>query len=128
MRNGIVYAMRRTQKKGVFREWALHREVLGMSPEDPLWVDHRDGDGLNCRRANVRKATPSLNAHNRKMRADNTSGYMGVSLQANTGRWRAALDKKTIGEFDTAEEANEARLAAECRKYGIQPRRADAHK
>jgi hypothetical protein len=40
----------------------LHQFVLGR------WTDHKDGDGLNNRRCNLRLVTPSENARNRHAR------------------------------------------------------------
>ena len=47
----------------------LHTAIMGrmgIEPPTPLHtiVDHRDSDGLNCRRDNLRWATPSMNAKN----------------------------------------------------------------
>lgn len=47
----------------------LHIEIMkrtGVPPPDLFhtMVDHRDSDGLNCRRGNLRWATPSMNAKN----------------------------------------------------------------
>lgn len=51
---------------------------------------------------------------------NNTSGYKGVSLIKKTGRYRAYITlrgkRKHIGIFDTAEEADQARIEAE-KKY-----------
>lgn len=41
-------------------------------------IDHRDEDGLNCCRLNLRSATKSQNRSNAGKRIDNTSGYKGV--------------------------------------------------
>lgn len=48
----------------------LHIEILKRfqpTPPSPLHilVDHRDGNSLNCRRSNLRWATPVMNARNR---------------------------------------------------------------
>lgn len=41
----------------------LHRQILGAKPGEE--VDHEDGDGLNCRRSNIRIATHQENMRNR---------------------------------------------------------------
>lgn len=53
----------------------LHRFIMDAPPDKQ--VDHRDGDGLNCRRLNMRIATRTQNARNCK--PCGTSGYKGVS-------------------------------------------------
>jgi hypothetical protein len=47
----------------------LHTAIMqrtGIKPPTPLHklIDHRDGDGLNCRRSNLRWATHSMNVAN----------------------------------------------------------------
>lgn len=64
----------------------LHRFLTGWQR-----VDHRNGDGLDCRRENLRPATHAENARNTARRVDSTSGYKGVSWAAHTGRWRALI-------------------------------------
>jgi hypothetical protein len=99
----------------------LHRLVLGLSEDDPL-VDHRDLDGLNNKRKNLRVATKSQNGHNRLKRADNTSGYKGVYLCRSTGRWRAATQaegaRHKLGRFDDPESAARAYDTAALRLHG----------
>ena len=66
-----------------------HRLILNPGPE---WeVDHRDGNGLNNIRSNLRKATRHQNGANRGMSRNNTSGYKGVSLVKASGKWYAAI-------------------------------------
>lgn len=121
-KSGLVYA---TGKNSV----ALHLHILnlhtGLGPGKGPQGDHKDGDTLNCRRSNLRIVTPQVNARNRTRKKTNTSGYIGV--ERHKKRWRARLDKRHLGYFNTAEEANEARLEAECRKWGVEPRREVDH-
>ncbi len=63
----------------------LHREILGGL------VDHKDGDGLNCLRENLRPASPQQNAANVGLRKDNRSGFKGVSLNSRLEKWQAAI-------------------------------------
>lgn len=89
----------------------LHRLILGLKKGDPS-VDHRDLDGLNNRRANLRVATKAQNGMNRTKRADNTSGFKGVYLCRRTGQWRAQLSARKkvyrLGRFPTPEAAARA--------------------
>lgn len=90
----------------------LHREVLGVT--DPrLDVDHKDHDGLNCRKQNLRPATRSQNAANGRIRRTNTTGYKGVYHPAwRSTKWQASICcqyKITyIGCYVTKEEAARA--------------------
>lgn len=67
----LVYAAARIDGRIVY----LHRFLL--EPPDDVLVDHIDGDGLNDRRANLRGATPTVNAANwHRVRGE--SVYRGV--------------------------------------------------
>lgn len=54
-------------------------------------VDHKDGDGLNCRRKNLRHATTSQNGFNQKKRVTNRSGVKGVHWCRRERRWLAKI-------------------------------------
>jgi hypothetical protein len=80
----------------------LHRFLA--SPPDGFIVDHRDGNGLDNRRSNIRVATQSLNQYNRPRTGMKVaSGYRGVSLQ-DDGRYLALIYHKgkaiRLGMFD----------------------------
>lgn len=92
--------------------------------EEPLSiVDHIDGDRLNNRADNLRLVSEQVNARNRKMRNDNTSGITGISYNRRMKKWRCTyyLDdgKRKNLYFDTKEEALQARLRHE-REVSIQ--------
>lgn len=71
-------------------------------------VDHKNGNGLDNRRANLRPATFAQNAQNKKRPRNNKSGAKGVS--PDRGRWRAQIrdaegKSRYLGTFDTVKEA-----------------------
>lgn len=89
----------------------MHRTILGLEYGDPRLGDHKDGDGLNNQRANLRICTPTENSCNRKIGVNNTSGYKGVTWVKNNNAWQASIRingvGKYLGLFKTAEEAHE---------------------
>lgn len=84
-------------------------------------IDHRDGDGLNNRWANLREASKVENAGNVRAKSRNTSGFKGVSQKSN-GRYRASIQShgkwRHLGTFVTAEEAHSAYAAAAAEAFG----------
>jgi hypothetical protein len=88
----------------------MHQVILGQSG-----VDHRDSNGLNNQRFNLRPATQAQQLRNQRIRRDNTSGYKGVYWYRPDGKWRARVyvDGRChhVGTFDTAEAAAAARAA-----------------
>lgn len=89
----------------------IHRWLILDGANGGPVVDHRDGDKLNNRRANLRQCSQANNSKNTRLGRNNTSGAKGVSQDAN-GRWRARIwkDRKEIriGTFGTIEEAQRA--------------------
>ena len=87
------YAYRRKYIEGKRHIVSMHREIMGLDLGDERIVDHKDRDGLNNRRYNLRMADHSVNSHNRKLTKSNTSGYRGVFWNKKTERWMAACYK-----------------------------------
>jgi hypothetical protein len=103
----------------------MHREVLGLKRGDARRGEHRNGDTLDNRRSNLRPATDSQNAMNRRrIVANNTSGHKGVYFRprSKSNQWGAfvKLHGKMIhlGFRATKEEAIALRLAGEKQYYG----------
>jgi len=67
----------------------MHRLILG-TPKKML-ADHRDGDGLNNRRENLRTVTRKENVLNSSSHRDSTSKYLGVSRVGKSDTWRADI-------------------------------------
>lgn len=97
----------------------MHRFILGVSGR--LLVDHKNGDGLDNRKQNLRCATNAQNLCNRGKNSNNTTGYKGVSYYRRTGRYAANIGaghKRFLGYFDTAEEAHKAYSEAAYKLHG----------
>ena len=61
------------------RQIRMSRQILGLEYGDPRQGEHRNGDTLDNQDHNLRIATNSQNAMNRKrIMANNTSGFKGV--------------------------------------------------
>ena len=112
------YASRREGQKILL----MHREILGLSGCRFPLVDHRDGNSLDNRRANLRVATQSQNLANRGAQKNNTSGFKGVSYSQSRDKWEAKIKLmgKTIhlGRFISAELASRAYEAAATKLFG----------
>lgn len=92
--------------------WALYKN------EQPLYIDHINGDGTDNRIKNLRSVDPTENNRNMRMNKLNKSGYMGVNKYAGSGdRWVSYIwinnKQISLGVFDTKIEAIAARKAAE---------------
>lgn len=81
----------------------LHNFITPTGPG--MDVDHCDGDGLNCRKSNLRPATRAENAMNRRKPRNNSSGFKGVSWHSSRQRWQVHLSKKHLGYFKDPEQA-----------------------
>jgi hypothetical protein len=84
-----LYAVRRGL---LHRRINMHGVVLErMGHKNLKQVDHKNEDGLDNRRFNLRPATSQQNAINRGPQKNNTSGYKGVYYRKDTGTWRAMI-------------------------------------
>jgi hypothetical protein len=96
----------------------MHREIMN-DPKGFL-VDHRNCNGLDNRRANLRLATYSQNACNNRKRKNTTSVFRGVSFHTQKQCWGVHLQHQMkrvfLGYFDNEIEAAKTYDAA-ARKY-----------
>lgn len=114
--NGQTYAHR-----GAYKTIRLHRVILarmlGRELLENEQCDHKNGNGLDNRRSNLRLATGYENSLNRKLRKNNQLGLKGVSRKGKRFVARITVNKKTIqlGIFDSPQEAHDAyRIASKC--------------
>ena len=85
----VWYAVRKHRNDaGVQKDVLMHREILKSGTAS---VDHRNGDGLDNRRENLRFATHSQNAANARLQQRNTSGYKGVYWDKVKKKWIARV-------------------------------------
>lgn len=117
-RTSYVHAHGPTQS-GHRPDIKLHRLI--MNAPRGVQVGHKDGNGLDNRRANLRLATHQQNTGNQKPSRVNTSGYRGVHLQKQSGRFVAYIGANPVtylGIFDDAWGAAEAYNHAAIERYG----------
>lgn len=78
----------------------------------PEVIDHIDGNRLNNELSNLREVTDSQNASNRKVHSNNQSGYKGVSVHRQTGKYQAEIQVRGnqiyIGLYDEPKDAAQA--------------------
>ena len=118
--NSTPYAVSKLPRRSPKRGLSLHRLIMGDPPG--VFVDHIDGDGLNCRRANLRLATKSENNRNRRLGKNSASGLKGVSWESGRSMWMASIrvDRKQrfLGRFDNPSDAHAAYCAAAKELHG----------
>lgn len=133
--NARSWSLRRQEKRNTSYAQAMTSSRAPIMLHRFLWaqwgfpdtetVDHVNGDGLDCRRSNLRAATNGQNVMNRPVRADSKSGLKGVRRMTD-GRsarpWTAEIKahgvRYRLGYFATAEEAAMAYAEASGRLHG----------
>lgn len=108
------------------RQIRMHRliysRMIGRKLETREEVDHKNGNGLDCRRDNLRLATKQQNNQNRGIQRNNTSGYKGITLVKKTGKWRAGIGvngrRIVLGTFDDPVIAHEVYCRAAAEAFG----------
>jgi len=100
----------------------LHRYVLNYYDRE-FEIDHKDGNGLHNRKANLNTVTHQHNMMNqRKLPSNNTSGFIGITFHSQNKNWIAQIkiNQKRIhlGCFENIEDAVKCRKEAELKYFG----------
>lgn len=117
----VGYAIRFRNIEGKRKSIYMHRFLLSALPKQE--VDHINHNKLDNRRSNIRLATSRQNKFNTKLRANNKSGFKGVSWVKRRRKWgvqvKIAVGKtKWVGYFDNKKEAHVAYCSAARELYG----------
>lgn len=103
------YAARsHTYSRGKQKTVFMHCEVAARNGWSGQQIDHRDRNGLNNRRGNLRAATAGQNAANQGLRQDNKSRLKGIAWRHDHQRWRAFVGRggrsfqREFADFDEA--------------------------
>lgn len=103
-----VYAQRKIKTlSGRSTSLLLHRFVMNVV-NSKIYVDHRDHDGLNCQKSNLRLCVPGENDGN-QIKKRGTSRYKGVSWDSGREMWRAQITihgrVRFLGRYGSEEDA-----------------------
>jgi hypothetical protein len=91
------YAIRKSKRSKDGRRQEIEMSTLILPVPAGMLVDHKDGNGLNNQKNNLRAATRSQNAANSKKALGRTSRFKGVKKTAS-GKWDVNLCVMQDGE------------------------------
>lgn len=81
---------------------SMHRFIMDV--QDSRKLDHRNTNGLDNRKFNLRFATEIQNAQNQNIQKDYSSKYKGVYWNKQTGKWQTQIRLNTkliyLGGYD----------------------------
>ncbi len=119
-KNNKWYA-ERSEGWGVFEKKIRMHRIITNAPTG-MEVDHKDNNGLNNQRQNLRVCTKSQNIANTNKIANTTSKFKGVSWRSDSKKWKAQIEvnKKAInlGSYSDPEEAARVYDDAATKYYG----------
>ena len=94
---GGWYASRK-ETVGFKQEKNIFMHIIIMKTKEGEMVDHKDHNGLNCQKNNMRVCNSMQNSWNRKNKQNSYSKFKGVGWYSKTNKWvcRITVHKKTI--------------------------------
>ena len=85
--------------------------------EDPMMIDHINGDKSDNRISNLRSVEHGVNMRNKSLYASNKSGFPGVEFHGRDNVWVAKIGSHRkqvhLGSFPTKEEAIACKIGAQ---------------
>lgn len=118
-KQNIMYAcgLSRINGKKIIVE--MHNVIMN---SDKMRVDHKNGNGLDNRRCNLRIATKAQNDWNRGRQKNNKSGFKGVYWRKDRLKWsveiKANRERLCLGVFTDVIEAARAYDQAALKYHG----------
>lgn len=99
----------------------MHRLIMNLKPHEQ--IDHKDRNGLNNQKSNMRFCTQAQNLMNRRSNKNSSSEYKGVHWHIRDKKWiaRIKINKKSIhlGYFKDESEAARAYNKKAIELFGV---------
>lgn len=116
------YAVRNVRRPdGTRTGYKMHWVVIGKPPKGMV-VDHKNGNGIDNRKCNLRFATFKENCMNSRARSTNEIGLKGVSWNKDMKGWAVQIlvngKQMCLGYFDDPKEAHEHYKRASVKYHG----------
>jgi len=105
--SGVYYADRAIRRNNKVVNVSMHRQIMGA--QFGQQIDHKNGNGLDNRRCNLRFSTQQQNVQSQRPTRGGTSKYKGVSWIKQYQKWYACIKcngkNRNLGYFDNEMEA-----------------------